>query len=111
MRPTSKPFSGNARGDDPSAGKWRRKGLKRLNPRREMAWPRKPRTHKIWRQAPSPDASVDRVRRAGGAGEGPRKLRLDAFGRIMRRGGFWPGPSCAEDDRLRRGFLFALDCS
>jgi len=29
------------------AGKWRRNGLKRLNPRREMVWPRKPRTHKI----------------------------------------------------------------
>jgi hypothetical protein len=24
------------------------KGLKRLNPRPEMAWARKPRTHKMW---------------------------------------------------------------
>jgi hypothetical protein len=30
------------------AGKWRRKGLKRLNPGREMVWSRKPRTHNIW---------------------------------------------------------------
>ena len=30
------------------AGKWRRNGLKRLNPRREMVWSRKPRSHKIW---------------------------------------------------------------
>jgi hypothetical protein len=30
------------------AGKWRRKRLKRLNPRREMVWPRKPLTYKIW---------------------------------------------------------------
>jgi hypothetical protein len=30
------------------ARKWRRKGLKRLNPRPEMVWSRKPRTHKMW---------------------------------------------------------------
>ena len=30
------------------AGKWRRNGLKRLNPRRKMVWSRKPLTHKIW---------------------------------------------------------------
>ena len=30
------------------ARKWRRNGLKRLNPRPEMVWARKPRTHKIW---------------------------------------------------------------
>ena len=30
------------------AGKWRRKGLKRLNQRREMALASEPRTHKIW---------------------------------------------------------------
>ena len=30
------------------ARKWRRNGLKRLNPRREMVWARKPRTYKIW---------------------------------------------------------------
>jgi hypothetical protein len=30
------------------AGKWRRNGLKRLNPRLEMVWSRKPRSHKIW---------------------------------------------------------------
>src|SRR5271166_1517285 len=27
------------------AGKWRRKGLKRLNPRPEMVWPRQPQSH------------------------------------------------------------------
>jgi hypothetical protein len=31
-----------------AARKWRRKGLKRLNPGREMVWARKPRTHNIW---------------------------------------------------------------
>jgi hypothetical protein len=31
-----------------SAGKWRRNGLKRFNPRPEMVWSRKPRTHKMW---------------------------------------------------------------
>src|SRR5271169_7041002 len=30
------------------AGKWRRNRLKRLNPRREMVWSRKPLTYKIW---------------------------------------------------------------
>jgi hypothetical protein len=30
------------------ARKWRRKGLKRLNPGAEMVWARKPRTHNIW---------------------------------------------------------------
>src|SRR5271156_348001 len=30
------------------AGKWCRNGLKRLNPRPEMVWARKPRTHNIW---------------------------------------------------------------
>ena len=30
------------------AGKWRRNGLKRLNPGREMVWARKRRTHNIW---------------------------------------------------------------
>jgi hypothetical protein len=30
------------------ARKWRRNGLKRLNPRPEMVWARKPRTYKIW---------------------------------------------------------------
>src|SRR5580658_877503 len=30
------------------ARKWRRNGLKRLNPRPEMVWSPKPRTHKMW---------------------------------------------------------------
>ena len=30
------------------AGKWRRNGLKRLNPRRGTVWARKPRTYKMW---------------------------------------------------------------
>jgi hypothetical protein len=30
------------------AWKWRRNRLKRLNPRREMVWPRKPLTYKVW---------------------------------------------------------------
>ena len=33
---------------DGVARKWRRNALKRLNPRREMVWARKPRTYKIW---------------------------------------------------------------
>jgi hypothetical protein len=39
-----------ARGPDGKNGvarKWRRNDLKRLNPRLEMVWARKPRTHKI----------------------------------------------------------------
>jgi hypothetical protein len=31
-----------------AARKWRRNGLKRLNSRPEMVWPRKTRTHKMW---------------------------------------------------------------
>ena len=42
------------------AGKWRRNGLKRLNPRPEMVWSPKPRTHKIWYTAARPA-----VRRSG----------------------------------------------
>jgi len=30
------------------AGKWRRKGLKRFNSRRELVWPGQPRSHNIW---------------------------------------------------------------
>ena len=30
------------------ARKWRRNGLKRLNPRPEMVWARKSRTYKMW---------------------------------------------------------------
>src|SRR5271170_2524736 len=30
------------------ARKWRRNGLKRLNPRPEMVWARKPGSHNIW---------------------------------------------------------------
>jgi hypothetical protein len=40
-----------ARGPDgktESPRKWRRNGLKRLNPRPEMVGPRRPRTHKMW---------------------------------------------------------------
>ena len=37
-----------AEGNTEVAGKWRRNRLKRLNPRREMVWSRKPRTYKIW---------------------------------------------------------------
>ena len=40
--------------EDKVAGKWRRNGLKRLNPGREVVWPRKPRTHKIWYAAARP---------------------------------------------------------
>jgi hypothetical protein len=36
---------------DGVAGKWCRNGLKRLNPRPEMVWARKPRTYSIWRPA------------------------------------------------------------
>src|SRR5271163_2418370 len=37
-----------AREQDGVARKWRRNGLKRLNPRPEMVWAREPRTYKIW---------------------------------------------------------------
>jgi hypothetical protein len=55
----------------PLARKWRRKGLKTLNPRPEMVWPQKRRTHKIWVQrcdgvaslAPPPAKLLARSRR------------------------------------------------
>jgi len=37
-----------ADGKTESPRKWRRNGLKRLNPRPEMVWARKPRTYNIW---------------------------------------------------------------
>src|SRR5271169_4301606 len=40
--------AGGAARQNGVAGKWRRNGLKRLNPGPEMVWARKPRTHKIW---------------------------------------------------------------
>ena len=42
------PGARSARWQNGVARKWRRKSLKRLNPRREMVWARKPRTHKMW---------------------------------------------------------------
>src|SRR5271170_2724307 len=36
------------RRQDALARKWRRNGLKRLNPRPEMVWARKPGSHNIW---------------------------------------------------------------
>ena len=42
------PRSARPRRQNGVARKWRRKGLKRLNPRPEMVWARKPRTHKMW---------------------------------------------------------------
>jgi hypothetical protein len=39
---------GGTRWQNGVARKWRRNGLKRLNPRPEMVWARKPRTHKMW---------------------------------------------------------------
>jgi hypothetical protein len=41
------------------ARKWRRNGLKRLNPRSEMVWPQKPRSHNIWYTGP-PDRDAGR---------------------------------------------------
>src|SRR5271170_6569750 len=41
-----------ARDQDGVARKWRRNGLKRLNPRPEMVWARGPRTYKIWYAGP-----------------------------------------------------------
>jgi len=40
-----------------SARKWRRNGLKTLNPRLEMVWPRTPRIPNIWRQGATRKAS------------------------------------------------------
>ena len=39
------------------ARKWRRNGLKRLNQRPEMVWPRKPRTYKMWYTGARPTIS------------------------------------------------------
>jgi hypothetical protein len=46
------------------AGKWRRNRLKSLNPRPEMVWSRKPRSHKIWYTAATADRAL-RLRAAG----------------------------------------------
>jgi hypothetical protein len=36
------------RGAKRRSREWQRNGLKRLKPRPEMVWARKPRTHKMW---------------------------------------------------------------
>ena len=67
------------------ARKWRRKGLKRLNPRPEMVWPQKRRTHKIWyngatapRRSRPRRPSSSRGRGASGRpGNGSAKARED----------------------------------
>src|SRR5277367_6694589 len=46
------------------ARKWRRNRLKRLNPRPEMVWSQKPRTHKIWYTAATADRALG-LRAAG----------------------------------------------
>ena len=55
------------------ARKWRRKGLKRLNPRPEMVWPRERRTHNIWYNSATALAPPSRATNAG-RGRGGRKF-------------------------------------
>src|SRR5271156_3487332 len=64
-----------------SAAKWRRNGLKRLNPGREMVEPRKPGAHYIWYTGARLTVRSDRQKGGGGSGLGelqkkaPRSLK------------------------------------
>src|SRR5271169_6832610 len=58
------------------ARKWRRNRLKRLNPRPEMVWSRRPRSHKIWYTA----ATADRALRLRAA-RPPKLTRREIFRR------------------------------
>ena len=68
------------------ARKWRRNGLKRLNPRPGMVWSRKPRSHNIWytgarltvRCGREPQERC-RIRRAGPEGNFPRRKALKSL--------------------------------
>src|SRR5271154_3385903 len=56
---------------DGVARKWRRNDLKRLNPRPEMVWSRKPPSHYIWYSGVWPTVRSD-LQKVGGSGV-PRK--------------------------------------
>src|SRR5277367_3979018 len=74
------------RRQDGVARKWRRNGLKRLNPRPGMVWARKPRSHNIWyrgarltvRCGREPQERC-RIRRAGPEGNFPPRKALKSL--------------------------------
>jgi hypothetical protein len=74
------------RRQDALARKWRRNGLKRLNPRPGMVWCRKPRSHNIWyagarltvRCGREPQERC-RIRRAGPEGNFPPRKALKSL--------------------------------
>jgi hypothetical protein len=85
------------------ARKWRRNGLKRLNPRPEMVWARKPRTHKMWYTgaadsgATPADEAVRMTKLQFRKGNFPprnplKSLKTEKESRKRRRRGF-PSPS------------------
>jgi hypothetical protein len=84
-RPRKSPHGSDPHRPSGVARKWRRKGLKRLNPRPEMVWPQKRRTHKIWyngatapRRSRPRRPSSSRGRGASGRpGNGSAKARED----------------------------------
>jgi hypothetical protein len=59
----------------PSPRKWRRNGLKRLNQRPEMVWPRKRRTHQIWYTGAR--LTVRKKDKAGVKPSAPHKMRKE----------------------------------
>ena len=74
------------------ARKWRRKGLKRFNPRPEMVWPRKPRTPNIWY------SSATRTHRAHS-----RRRRARRMLRAGEGEGNFPGCKALKSHEMRKG--------
>src|SRR5258708_26374253 len=61
------------------ARKWRRNDLKRLNPRPEMVWSWKPRTHKIWYTGAADRCRTIRRCHGGAPGEARKFSWLQAL--------------------------------
>ena len=99
---------GRARRQSRLAGKWRRNGLIRLNPRREMVWPRQPCTPNIWHQGVRRRWSV--IARTPGSQPGgrgdPVSRRSPSFSWIASPRG--PGPGVAMTTFGRRARLGGL---
>jgi hypothetical protein len=102
------------RRQDALARKWRRNGLKRLNPRPEMVWARKPGSRNIWytgarltvRSGPEPQERC-RIRRAGPEGNFPprkalKSLETEIESRKPRRRGEQTGDRAAPPLPRRR---------
>ena len=99
------------------ARKWRRNGLKRLNQRPEMVWPRKPRTYKMWYTGARPTISDSALaashKKVGQLGSYEGKFSASQALEIPRNAngisapdhpGLWPSPQGAfRSSRSRRG--------